>query len=58
MLHCDAIDERIDGVTWKNYGAVTFDSCTFDKGDGGQEDQCVDPMIMHFLWLTMAQKRF
>jgi hypothetical protein len=49
MLHCDAIDERIDGVAWENYGAVTFDSCTFDKGDDGQEDQCVDSMTMHFL---------
>jgi hypothetical protein len=38
-LHYDPIDERIDRVTWKDYGTVTFDSCTFDQGDDGEENQ-------------------
>jgi hypothetical protein len=38
-LHCDVIDGRIDGVTWEDYGAVTFDSCTFDQGDDREENQ-------------------
>jgi hypothetical protein len=38
-LHWDAIDERIDGAAWEDYGTATSDSCPFDQGDDGQENQ-------------------